>query len=71
MTVSGKLDNVLAHIGLEEGDPSFSSIEMKCFVSSFEDEKKVHEAWDRTVRRSPVAATLRKAVEIKFRLAIV
>ena len=31
MTISGKLNNVLAHLGLEEGDPSFASIEMKLF----------------------------------------
>jgi len=71
MTVSGTLNNILAHLGIEEGDPSFASIEMKCFVSSFEDETKVREAWDRTVRRSPLAATLRKAVEIKIKLSIV
>ncbi len=71
MTVSGKLNNILAHLGLEDGDPSFSSIEMKCFVSSFENENKVREAWERTIRRSPVAATLKKAVEIKIRLTIV
>jgi hypothetical protein len=71
MTISGKLNNILAHLGLEDGDPSFSSIDMKCFVSSFEDERKVREAWDRTIRRSPLAATLKKAVEINFKLSIV
>jgi uncharacterized OsmC-like protein len=71
LSVSGKLHNVLAHLGLEDGDASFSSIEMKCFVSSFDDEQKVHEAWERTIRRSPVTATLRKAVDIKFKLSIV
>jgi uncharacterized OsmC-like protein len=70
MTISGRLHNVLAHLGLEEGDPSVASIEMKCFVSSFEDEAKVRAAWDRTVRHSPLAATLQKAVEIKFKLSI-
>jgi hypothetical protein len=71
MTVSGRLNNILAHLGLEEGDPSVASIEMKCFVSSFEDEKKVREAWERTVRRSPLAVTLGKAVDIKIKLSIV
>ncbi len=71
MTVSGKLYNVLAHLGLEEGDPSVSSIEMKCFVSSFADEGKVREAWGRTVQRSPLASTLKKAVDIKYKLSIV
>ena len=70
MTINGKLDNVLAHLGLEEGDPSFSSIEMKLFVSSFEDPSKLHDAWDRTFKRSPLAATLRKAVELTAKLSI-
>jgi hypothetical protein len=70
MTISGKLNNILAHLGLEEGDPSFASIEMKCFVSTFEDEAKVREAWERTIRRSPLAVTLRKAVDVKIKLAI-
>ena len=70
MTISGKLNNVLAHLGLEEGDPSFASIEMKCFVSTFADEAKVREAWERTIRRSPLVVTLRKAVDLKIKLAI-
>ena len=71
MTVSGKLNNIFAHLGLEAGDPSFSSIEMKCFVSTFEDETKVREAWNRTIERSPLAATLRKSVDIGMKLSIV
>lgn len=71
MTVSGKLHNVLAHLGLEEGDPSFASIDMKCFVSSFEDEAKVRDAWERVIKRSPLAATLSKAMAIQLKLSIV
>jgi len=70
MTINGKLNNVLAHLGLEDGDPSFASIEMKLFVSSFEDQAKVREAWDRTLKRSPLAATLKKAVDLKLKLSI-
>jgi uncharacterized OsmC-like protein len=70
MTIGGKLNNVLAHLGLEEGDPSFASIEMKLFVSSFDDEAKVREAWDRTFQRSPLASTLKKSVELKVKLSI-
>ncbi|HTY64119.1 MAG TPA: OsmC family protein [Acidobacteriota bacterium] len=70
MTVSGKLNNILAHLGLEEGDPSFASIEMKLFVSSSDDEAKVREAWDRTIQRSPLTATLKKAVHLKFKFSI-
>lgn len=70
MTINGKLNNVLAHLGLEDGDPSFASIEMKLFVSSFEDQAKVREAWERTLKRSPLAATLKKAVDLKTKLSI-
>jgi hypothetical protein len=71
MTISGKLNNILAHLGLEEGDPSFASIEMKLFVSSFEDETKMREVWDRTIKRSPLAATLKKAVDLKFKFSVI
>jgi len=70
MTISGRLKNVLAHLGLEEGDPSFESIEMKCFVSSFEDEGRIREAWGRTIRHSPLLVTLQKAMDITMKLAI-
>ena len=70
MTINGKLSNVLAHLGLEDGDPSFASIEMKLFVSSFEDQTKVREAWERTLKRSPLATTLQKAVDLKIKLSI-
>jgi TusA-related sulfurtransferase len=71
LTISGKLHNVLAHLGMEEGDPSFSSIEIKGFISSFEDEIKVRAAWERVIKRSPLAVTLGKAAAIKFKLSII
>jgi hypothetical protein len=71
LTVGGKLNNILAHLGLEEGDPSFASIEIKLFVSTFDDETKVRAAWDRTVCRSPLAATLKKALDLRIRFSIV
>lgn len=71
VSMSGALHNILAHMGLEEGDPSISEIELKCFASTFDDEDKVREVWERTVSRSPIAATLAKAVELKIKLALV
>jgi uncharacterized OsmC-like protein/TusA-related sulfurtransferase len=71
ISLSGFLHNILAHMGLEEGDPSVSAIELKCFASTFDDEDKVRQAWDRTVSRSPIAATLAKAVDLKIKLALV
>lgn len=71
LSVKGRLDNVLAHLGLEEGDPSFALIELTGFVSSFEDEARVRAVWDETLGRSPLVATLKKAVELRTRLAMV
>ena len=64
ITVKGRLNNILAHLGLEEGDPSFSSIEVRCFASTLDNEAKARQAWERTVVRSPLAATLAKAVQL-------
>lgn len=71
LTARGRLVNVMAHLGLEEGDPSLASIELKCFASTFDDETRVREAWDTVLGRSPLFATLRKSVEITTRLSIV
>ena len=71
LTVRGKLHNVLAHLGLEDGDPSFSTIEVKCFASTFADEAAVRQAWTLAVGRSPLVATLNKAVELTLKMAIV
>jgi TusA-related sulfurtransferase len=66
-----RLKNVLAHLGLEEGDPAFADIELKCFVSTSEAEDRVRQAWDLTVQRSPIVATLRKAHDLKLKLSFV
>lgn len=71
LTVRGRLDNVLAFLGIEAGDPSVARIELKCFASSFDDEAKLREAWKRATERSPLAATLAKAVDLELKLAIV
>ena len=71
ISIKGQLDNVLAHLGIEEGDPSFKSIQLKCFASTLDDTDKVRAAWQRTLDRSPLARTLKKAVELETKLAIV
>jgi len=71
ISLSGGLHNILAHIGIEEGDPAIDKIELKCFASTFDDEEKVKAAWERTFARSPIAATLSRAVELKITLALV
>jgi len=71
LSLSGTLENILAHLGLEEGDPSIATIEMKCFASTFDDEEKVKSVWQRTLDRSPLVATLKKAVDLQMKLVIV
>jgi hypothetical protein len=71
LTARGRLENVMAHLGVEDGDPSFTSIEVKCFASTFDDDEAVRRVWEDVVRRSPLTATLRKATEVTLRLSIV
>lgn len=71
ISLGGSLFNILAHIGIEEGDPSIERIDLKCFASTFDDEDKVKAVWERTVTRSPIAATLAKVVELNLKLALV
>lgn len=71
MTVRGKLHNVLVHLGLEDGDPSLRSLEVKCFASTMDEENAVRLAWERAMVHSPILATLAKATEVETRLSIV
>jgi TusA-related sulfurtransferase len=70
LTVKGRLGNPLAHLGIGEGDPSLVQIEVRCFASTMADNALVQAAWDRTVERSPVAATLSKATALVTKLVI-
>jgi hypothetical protein len=71
LSASGRLHDVMAHLGLADGDPSFAAIDVKLFASTFADEAKVRALWEEVVRRSPTAATLQKATELSAKIAIV
>jgi hypothetical protein len=71
ITVRGRLNNPLALLGLEDGDPSFSAIDIRCFASTFDDESVVRATWELAVQRSPLAATLRRAVDLNLKLSVV
>jgi len=70
VTVKGRLHNVLAHLGLEKGDPSLSLIEMTGFASSFDEAQEVRQVWEDVCERSPILSTLKKCCEVKARLAL-
>lgn len=71
LTVSGRLHNILAHLGLEQGDPSFAAIEVKCYASTLDDEAGAKMLFEAVVARSPLAATLKKATELTIKFAVV
>ncbi len=71
ITIRCKLENVLAHLGLEKGDPGISKLDIKCFISSMDDMEKIKQAWEQTVSRSPLFSTLRKSTEISIKMNIV
>jgi TusA-related sulfurtransferase len=71
LTARGRLHDVMAHLGLGDGDPSFATIELKLFVSTFADEPAVRAVWAATLTRSPLAATLAKVTQFSATLAIV
>jgi hypothetical protein len=70
LTVRATLESVLAHLGLEEGEPALQTAKVRCFATSYDDEAAVRAAWDRTIARSPLVATLRRAAEIELKLVI-
>lgn len=71
LTVSGKLHNILAHLGLEQGDPSFSEIAVRCYASTLDDEAAARAVFEDVAARSPIAATLGKATNLTITFAVV
>lgn len=71
LAVTGRLHNPLAHLGLEDGDPSFAEIEVKCYASTMDEEARVRALFETVVARSPIAATLAKAAQLNVKFAVV
>lgn len=71
ISLTATLKNILAHMGLETGDPSIRHVAIKCFASTFDYEQTIRAAWQRAIDRSPIAATLRKAADLEFKLNLV
>jgi len=71
ITARCKLNNVLAHLGLEEGDASISEINIKCFITSMDEKDKIMAVWNDVLKRSPLYATLIKSTEIKIKVNVV
>ena len=71
LTARGRLHDVMAHLGLSDGDPAFATIDVKLFVSTFAPADRVRAVWQETVRRSPLAATLARATNLTATIAVV
>ena len=69
-TTKAKLADVLAHLGLSEGDPSLSAIDLTLFVTSPAKGDLLRTAWEVVKGRSPLLGTLRKACPIHERLVV-
>ena len=71
ITARGTLHDVLAHLGMGDGDPGFARIDVRAFASAFRGEEAVRSTWVDVVRRSPTAATLAKACVLEQRLTLI
>jgi|SRR5690625_218071 len=72
LTLRGKLNNVLYHLGIEEtGDPSIEKITGSFYVTSPNEDDELEEVWKLTLKRSPIYQTLIKSTDIDIRFSIV
>lgn len=72
-TVEGRLGNPLVHLGVvgEEGTPRLVSARAKLYASSLDAEKRLREAWEEALERSPIVRTLQDVVELSVELHMV
>lgn len=70
--VSGRLGNVLVHLGVigEEGHPGFARIDVTLYVTLDAEEAVAEELWARALARSPLYATLKAAAEVRLNLRL-
>lgn len=69
-TIKGQLHDVLAHVGISDGDPSLASLEVSLFATSPEKGEALRAAWDFVRTRSPLLTTLAKACEVNARFVV-
>jgi hypothetical protein len=72
MTLSGRLDNILVHLGVigEEGHPGFRSIDGTLYISTDGDQSTIESVWQRTLARSPLYNTLTRCADVTIRLTV-
>lgn len=72
LALSGTLDNALVTVGVigETGEPCFHEIRGTLYVSADGGEESIQEAWQETLKRSPIANTLKHAATISIELRV-
>ena len=66
--IQASLNDVLAHLAMDNGDPSLKSISVTAFVSSPAPAGELETAWNETLRRSPLWQTLCRSCVAESRL---
>ena len=69
-TSRGTLHNVLAHLGMEEGDPSLAAVDLTVFITSPAPGEVLRGIFAEVLERSILYRTLHKAAAVQARLAI-
>ena len=69
-TAKAKLHNVLAHLGMEAGDPSLASADITVFVTSPAGGDVLRKVFAEVQARAPIYQTLCKSAALTARLAI-
>lgn len=69
-SAKARLHNVLAHLGMEEGDPSLASVDVTVFVTSPAPGESLRGVFAQMLQRAPLYGTLAKAARVTAKLAI-
>ena len=69
-TLNGSLNNTLAAVGIESGDPSVRNVQLVVYASSASSPADIRNEWDSALAESPVYQTLRKSCEMEIKLVL-
>jgi TusA-related sulfurtransferase len=69
-TAKAKLHNVLAHLGMEQGDPSLASADITVFITSPAAGAELRSLFTTVLSRAPLYQTLSKVAAVAARLVI-
>ena len=69
VSVQAKADNILVFLGVQDsGHPGLSQVTGRCFLDADAEDDVLAELWAETVRRSPIANSLQRTVEVDVSL---